>query len=91
MHLKELTPGDMIYAARAIYNDGSHPEVEPGSLIAEQGTRGVLINIGHLEEDPSREIYLVRFDSENSELTPPIGCWSDELSAEPDITQPEDS
>lgn len=83
MHLKQLEPGDMIYAAKAIFNDGSLPNLSNDSLIAQVGTRGVLINTGHLEENPNIEVYLVRFDTENKALSEPIGCWADELSADP--------
>lgn len=81
MNLKELQPGDMVYAATEIYNDGSIPQMEDGHHIAAAGTRGVILNTGHLEEQPEKELYLVRFETGDKELGPAIGCWPDELSA----------
>lgn len=83
MHLRELQPGDVVYAARTLTNDGSHPGLEDGAVIAEAGARGVLINVGHLEENPNQEIYLVRFEGPEPDrvLGPPIGCWPEELTA----------
>lgn len=85
--LNDLNPGDIVYAATNITNDGSHPEVADSEIIAPRGTRGVLVNIGHLEEDPEKELMLVRFESSDLTLGPPVGCWVDELVAE----QPQDS
>jgi nitrogen fixation protein NifZ len=76
----QLGPGDLVYAASDIYNDGGIPDLAENALIAAAGTRGVILNIGHLEEDPERELYLVRFEGEGAELGPPAGCWPDELS-----------
>jgi nitrogen fixation protein NifZ len=81
MTLANLNPGDMIFAVAEIVNDGSLPGVDEGALIAKSGTRGVIINIGHFEEDPDLELFLVRFENENLELGPAIGCWPHELTA----------
>lgn len=83
MNLKQLQPGDVVYAACAIENDGSLPTVADTALIATPGTRGVIVNIGHLEEDPERELCLVRFEDAELNLGPPTGCWPEELSTEP--------
>lgn len=83
MTIEQLQPGDIIYAATDITNDGSLPELDQNELIAPVGSRGVLINTGHLEEDEDQSIYLVRFENSNKELLPPIGCWPQELSSEP--------
>lgn len=85
MHLKELQPGDMVYAATNITNDGSLPGVPEGELVAPMGRRGVIVNTGHLEEDPSKELMLVRFETNDNELGPSIGCWFDELSTTPPV------
>lgn len=82
MSLYELNPGDIVYAATTIKNDGSVPGLAENELIAEAGTRGVIINTGHLEEDPDRELMLVRFDVGDNELGPPVGVWFDELRPE---------
>ena len=80
MDLNQLGPGDLVYAAADIRNAGGIPDVPEDALIAAAGTRGVIVNIGHLEEDPERELYLVRFEGEGAELGPPAGCWPEELS-----------
>ncbi|MGB1110619.1 MAG: nitrogen fixation protein NifZ [Gammaproteobacteria bacterium] len=78
--LKRLEPGDMIFAAKDISNDGSLPGHEEGALVAPAGRRGVLINTGHLEEKPNQEIYLVRFENDGGELGPAVACWPEELA-----------
>ena len=83
MMIEQLQPGDMIYAAIDILNDGSIPDLAEGELIAAAGCRGVLINTGHLEENEEQSVYLVRFENEQSELLPPVGCWPEELASEP--------
>lgn len=83
MTLKQLQPGDIVYAASHIVNDGSIPTLGGEDIIAAPGTRGVIINIGHLEETPERELFLVRFEDKALNLGPPTGCWPEELSAEP--------
>ena len=81
MTLEQLQPGDIIYAATDIFNDGSIPDMAAGEKIADSGCRGVLINTGHLEEDEDQTIYLVRFEDSNNGLSPAIGCWPQELKA----------
>jgi nitrogen fixation protein NifZ len=80
MSINELEPGDMVYAATNITNDGSHPELPEETVIAAAGTRGVIINVGHLEQDPNQELFLVRFEQGDGELGPPTGCWPEELT-----------
>ncbi|MEM0912877.1 MAG: nitrogen fixation protein NifZ [Pseudomonadota bacterium] len=82
--IEELVPGDIVYAATTIKNDGSLPGLSEGAVVAEKGQRGVIINTGHLEENPNKIIILVRFerDGEPGNLGPAIGCWKDELSVE---------
>jgi nitrogen fixation protein NifZ len=77
--LQQLQPGDRIYAHGEIRSDGSIPGLAADAVLAAPGTRGVIINIGHLEEDPARELYLVRFEDAQLDLGPPVGCWPEEL------------
>jgi nitrogen fixation protein NifZ len=79
MNLEELTPGDMVYAACHIYNDGGIPNIPTDALLAEPGARGVIIETGHLEESPERKVYLVRFEDKELNLGPATGCWAEEL------------
>ena len=80
--------GDMVFAAIDLYNESleetgesSIPGVAPDALLAAAGTRGVVVNVGHAQEMPDEEIYLVRFET-NAEgtLAEPIGCLADELN-----------
>ena len=79
--IDELEPGDIIYAANDITNDGSLPGVSENALIAAQGQRGVIINTGHLEDQPNKVLILVRFEEDGSagNLGPAVACWPEEL------------
>lgn len=83
MSLDHLEPGDMVFALTDIFNDGSFPELPDDTCFANAGARGVLINTGHLEEQPSVTLFLVRFEDENRELGPPVGCWAEEITDQP--------
>jgi nitrogen fixation protein NifZ len=80
MTLDQLSPGDRVYAATDIANDGGIPDLAEDALIAAAGTRGVIVKIGHLEEDPHRALFLVRFEGPDLVLGPPTGCWAEELA-----------
>lgn len=80
MTLETLQPGDMVFAATDIYNDGSVPELADDAQFASKGTRGVLINTGHFEDHPGKILFLVRFENAHKELGPAVGCWPDEIS-----------
>jgi nitrogen fixation protein NifZ len=71
----------MVYAASHIYNDEGIPDIADDALLAEPGTRGVIIETGRLEESPRRTVFLVRFEDNAMNLGPPTGCWPEELSA----------
>ena len=80
MNIEELNPGDTVYAASHIYNDGSIPDIPEEMLLAKPGTRGVIIETGHLEDLPERMVFLVRFEDGELNLGPATGCWPEELS-----------
>jgi nitrogen fixation protein NifZ len=80
MQLEQLSPGDLVYAASHIYNDGGVPTIPDDALLAAPGTRGVIVETGHLKEAPQRVVYLVRFEDQRLNLGPPTGCWPEELS-----------
>ena len=82
MKVEALQPGDVVYAARAIYNDGSMPDLEENVLLAEAGQRGVILTTGHLEENPNKVLILVRFEDASNNLGPAVACWIEELRAE---------
>lgn len=80
--------GDMVFAVQDLFNEpleetgeSGIPGIEPGALLAAAGTRGVVVNVGHAQEMPEEEVYLVRFelDAEGA-LAEPIGCLNEELS-----------
>lgn len=79
MSLAQLNPGDIVFAATEIKNDGGIPDMPADAIIASPGTRGVIVNLGHLEQDPERELFLVRFEDPELRLGPPTGCWPEEL------------
>jgi nitrogen fixation protein NifZ len=84
MKEKTFEPGDTVYATQELRNDGSIPDLPANELIAKEGTRGVLINVGHFEEQPNLTLYLVRFEHSDLSLGPPVGCWPEEIrSIEP--------
>jgi nitrogen fixation protein NifZ len=82
--------GDLVYAGADLYNDpveetgeSAIPGVFPDMLLAAAGTRGMVVNVGHAEEVPEEEIYLVRFETvQGDNLAEPIGCLAEELSHE---------
>jgi len=85
MKVEDLEIGDVVYAAKTITDDGSIPGSFEGTLLAEAGTRGVLTLIGHVEEEPERSVFLVRFEDKEMNLGNPIGCWLEDLAVEPKL------
>lgn len=81
MEIEQLQPGDAVYATSHIFNDGGIPNLPEDALLARPGTRGVIIETGHLEDAPARRVFLVRFEDAELNLGPPAGCWPEELSA----------
>lgn len=68
-----------IYVAHTITDDGSMPDGEEGAVLAEQGARGVIVMKGHVEQNPSLTVFLVRFENQALNLGRPIGCWTEDL------------
>ena len=79
MKVEELDLGDVVYAAHAIIDDGSMPDSEENAILAEAGARGVIVMKGHVEEEPDRSVFLVRFEDKDLNLGRPIGCWTEDL------------
>jgi nitrogen fixation protein NifZ len=80
MKVTDLEIGDRVYAAHNIIDDGSIPNGNEGEVLALSGTRGVITLIGHLEEQPERVVFLVRFENDQLDLGEPVGCWEEDLS-----------
>jgi len=87
MRVEDLDIGDTVYAAYTITDDGSMPDGHEGQVLAAAGARGVITLIGHIEDDPKRNVYLVRFEDKELNLGHPIGCWVEDLTTEPDFSQ----
>jgi len=83
MKVEDLDIGDVVYAAITITDDGSIPDGNEGDVLAEAGTRGVITMIGHVEEQPERSVFLVRFEDKDMNLGSPVGCWLEDLMVEP--------
>lgn len=79
MNVEDLDLGDVVYAAHTIIDDGSMPDGEEGTVLAEEGARGVIVMKGHVEEEPSLTVFLVRFEDQELNLGRPIGCWTEDL------------
>ena len=85
MNVEDLDIGDVVYAANTITADGTIPDGIEGDILAEVGTRGVITLIGHVEEEPTRTVFLVRFEDKDLNLGNPIGCWVEDLMVEPKL------
>ncbi len=80
--------GDMVFTAQDLFNEpivgtgeSGIPGLAPDVLLAPTGTRGVVVNVGHAQEMPDQEIYLVRFEIDAAgRLAEPVGCLADELT-----------
>jgi nitrogen fixation protein NifZ len=73
-------PGDLVFNRRDLHNDGGIPDVDEGALLALAGTRGVVVQVGHVEARPEIDVYLVRFEGADKVLGRPVGCLADELT-----------
>lgn len=85
MRVEDLDIGDVVYAAKTITDDGSIPGGVEGEVLATAGTRGVITMIGHVEEQPEKSVFLVRFEDSELNLSNPIGCWVEDLAVEPNV------
>ncbi len=85
MRVEDLDIGDIVYAAATLTDDGSIPGGSEGEILAELGARGVITLIGHIEEQPERSVYLVRFEDKEMNLGNPVGCWVEDLMVEPKL------
>jgi nitrogen fixation protein NifZ len=74
-------PGDMVLARAAILSDGHVPDYVEGEPIASEGSRGMVVKVGHVEAQPDVTVYLVQFEVAPGELGPPVGCLRSELTA----------
>ncbi|MCB1954732.1 MAG: nitrogen fixation protein NifZ [Rhodocyclaceae bacterium] len=75
--------GEMVFASARILNDGGLPDLALDAVIAEAGSKGVVVRCGHLAELPDAEVFLVRFEDAGGTLGPPVGCLAEELASAP--------
>ena len=62
--MSNFQPGDRVFATQDLFNDpleetgeSGIPGFNPGDLLAPAGTRGMVVNVGHVEAAPEDEIY----------------------------------
>ncbi len=84
MKIEDLEIGDVVYASHNIVDDGSMPDNEEGDILAESGARGVVVMLGHVEEEPTKNVFLVRFEDKQLDLGRPIGCYTEDLTLDQD-------
>lgn len=82
IQIEDLDIGDVVYAAHDLSNDGSMPDTDEDAVLVEAGTRGVIVMKGYVEENPGRDVFLVRFEDTDLNLGNPIGCWKEDLRVE---------
>ncbi|MDK2776212.1 MAG: nitrogen fixation protein NifZ [Pseudomonadota bacterium] len=80
----QLQKGDAVFATCTIRNDGSIPGLADEQLLAQPGSMGMLVNGGHLEEDPSQEVLLVGFYLPDGQLAL-VTCLPQEISEQPAV------
>jgi len=64
--------GQQVVALVDLVNDGTHPDHEPDAILAEVGSEGEIVQIGHHVE-ANQPVYMVDFDG----LV--IGCLEEEI------------
>jgi hypothetical protein len=72
--------GDLVYASADLLSDGHVPDTADGDMLVPKHTRGMVVEIGHVESRPDTNIYLVRFEGADRELGPALGCLKEELT-----------
>lgn len=82
MKIEDLDLGDVVYAAHAITDDAPMPSGMRGEVLVEAGARGIITMIGHVEDQPERSVFIVRFEDRDLNLGSPIGCGPDDLRLE---------
>lgn len=84
--MTQIQKGDAVFATTTIRNDGSIPGLEAEQILAKPGAMGMLVNTGHLEEDPNQEVLLVAFTDDEG-FPALVTCLPDEVSADAVVQQ----
>ena len=67
--------GQLVMAIEDLFNDGSHPQIEPDALIVAAGTQGEIVQTG-MHEDSNTPVYIVEFSGGKV-----VGCLEHEINA----------
>jgi len=86
--MERFQEGDLVYARQDLHSDGEVPGTDEGERLVHEGTRGMVVKVGHVEAEPETTVYLVRFEGVDRELGPPIGCLTEDLTQRIDATPP---
>lgn len=80
--------GDCVHARTPIVNDGGVPDLASDAVLAVKGARGVVVQVGHAEQNPRQALYAVRFEDAEGNLGPLVGCLPEELLPASAATEP---
>ncbi|HEY0201948.1 MAG TPA: nitrogen fixation protein NifZ [Burkholderiaceae bacterium] len=69
--------GQRVVALDDLVNDGSYPDHPANAVLAERGSVGEIVNVGHAVET-NEPVYLVEF---NGRLV--VGCMEEEIAPAP--------
>ncbi len=89
MFEERFQTGDLVYATTNLLSDGHVPGKADGDILVPRGTRGMVVQVGHVEASPEIAVYLVRFEDADRRLGDPLGCLVNELTQELEDTSPE--
>jgi nitrogen fixation protein NifZ len=87
MFSERFQQGDLVYALRDLVSDGMVPETQAGDVLVPAGTRGMVVQVGSVEDHPEIAVYLVRFEGSDRELGPALGCLTEELTQREELLQ----
>jgi nitrogen fixation protein NifZ len=67
--------GQRVSAGEDLFNDGSHPDAEEGTLLVAAGTPGEIVQVGYHEE-ANVPVYIVEFSGEPPRV---VGVFEEEI------------
>jgi nitrogen fixation protein NifZ len=80
MFSERFQAGDLVYAQHDLVSDGLVPDTQAGEVLVPHGARGMVIQVGNLEDHPEISVYMVRFEGADGDLGPALGCLTEELT-----------
>lgn len=78
MYSERFHQGDLVYALRNLVSDGHVPDTQAGDMLVPAATRGMVVQVGTIEDHPEIAVYLVRFEGTDGALGPALGCLTEE-------------